>query len=309
MEALVSIIMPAYNAEVYISEAIGSIREQTYQNWELIIVDDGSTDLTANIVKKFADLDNRIKYTYQQNSKQGKARNLGIKKSSGEFLAFLDTDDLWLPHKLEFSLKEFEKGDYDLLFTETYVFYNNNELVEISNLPMMNIVPGIYSGTKGLSSFLSINKIPFLTVLVRKEVVTAVGCFNDWGLAEDYELWLNLLVAGYTIKGIKIPLALYRIHANSSTYHDRVAVKGVAIMLSHFFNEHPEIKQYYKPQIKGWLKRLIILHYRSNEGLFKHTEIFKDFKKEILFYQLILKVKNFLPNKVINYLVFKLYSE
>src|SRR5882757_4082321 len=97
---LVSVIMPAYNAEKYIAEAINSVKQQTYTAWELIVIDDGSTDNTAAIIKKYAGTDNRIMYTYQANGGQGKARNNGLKKATGEYVAFLDADDLWIPEKL-----------------------------------------------------------------------------------------------------------------------------------------------------------------------------------------------------------------
>ena len=89
MNILVSIIMPAFNSQRYISESIESIIAQTYTNWELIVVDDGSTDRTAEIVSTFTKSDNRIRYIYQENQRQGKARNAGISISKGEWIAFL----------------------------------------------------------------------------------------------------------------------------------------------------------------------------------------------------------------------------
>src|ERR1700759_692275 len=99
-EPLVSVITPAYNAGNFIHETIDSVIAQTYTNWELIIIDDGSTDNTAAIVKQYVVRDSRIKYLYQQNGKQGKARNNGMTHSSGTIIAFLDADDTWTPHKL-----------------------------------------------------------------------------------------------------------------------------------------------------------------------------------------------------------------
>src|ERR1700744_5385897 len=101
MAELISIIMPAYNAENFIGSAIESVLDQTYLNWELIVVNDGSTDQTAAIVETFAASDKRIKCISQPNMRQGAARNTGIKNSRGDLIAFLDADDLWLPGKLE----------------------------------------------------------------------------------------------------------------------------------------------------------------------------------------------------------------
>ncbi|EFB2869765.1 glycosyltransferase family 2 protein, partial [Escherichia coli] len=102
MDYLVSIIMPSYNSEFTIKESIKSVIEQTYSNWELLITDDCSTDRTCQIVKEFVEQDDRIKlFVSDKNKGAGAARNNSIKESSGRFLAFLDSDDLWAPDKLK----------------------------------------------------------------------------------------------------------------------------------------------------------------------------------------------------------------
>ncbi len=98
---LVTVVIPAYNREKFLPETIESVRTQTFQDWELIIVDDGSTDDTATIVSQLSKTDHRIRYIWQQNSERAVARNRGIKESRGAYIAFLDSDDLWLPNKLE----------------------------------------------------------------------------------------------------------------------------------------------------------------------------------------------------------------
>ena len=112
---VVSVIMPAYNASNYVQEAINSVIGQTYSNWELIIVDDGSTDATSSIIAQYRNHDNRIKSFYQDNGKQGKARNLGIEYARGIYVAFLDADDFWLPEKLEIQLEEIQLKNVDLV--------------------------------------------------------------------------------------------------------------------------------------------------------------------------------------------------
>ena len=104
-EPLVSIIVPSYNSEKFIGNTITSIVNQSYKNWELLIIDDCSKDGTVNIVKSFASGDSRIKlHINEVNVGAGKTRNHGIEKSVGRFVAFLDSDDQWLPHKLETQL-------------------------------------------------------------------------------------------------------------------------------------------------------------------------------------------------------------
>ena len=95
----VSVIMPAYNAATFIAGSIKSVVKQSFTNWELIIIDDGSTDNTKNIINCFINKDARIKYHYQQNGKQGKARNAGLALAKGKYIAFIDADDVWLPNK------------------------------------------------------------------------------------------------------------------------------------------------------------------------------------------------------------------
>jgi teichuronic acid biosynthesis glycosyltransferase TuaG len=101
--------MPAYNAEKYIAESIRSALDQTHTNWELVVVDDGSTDGTAEIVRGFRRADDRIKYIFQQNGRLGKARNTGLENSTGRLIAFLDSDDLWARGKLELQVKIMEE--------------------------------------------------------------------------------------------------------------------------------------------------------------------------------------------------------
>ena len=114
-DELISIIMPAYNAGKYIKESIESVFNQTYQNWELIIIDDGSTDNTSEVVQPFLIKDRRIQYYLQENGKQGKARNAGIKRSKGNLIAFLDADDVWMPAKLQAQIGVLKQNDADLV--------------------------------------------------------------------------------------------------------------------------------------------------------------------------------------------------
>ena len=117
-EEKVSIVMPVYNAEKYISEAIESILGQTYDNWELLVVDDCSTDRSSQILQKYAELDKRIKPSFlRQNSGAAAARNEGIKRASGKYLTFLDSDDIWLKDKLKKQVGIMEKEGYVFSFT------------------------------------------------------------------------------------------------------------------------------------------------------------------------------------------------
>jgi teichuronic acid biosynthesis glycosyltransferase TuaG len=126
-DPLVSVIMPAFNAEKYIEESINSVIGQTFLNWELIIINDGSTDSTEHIAGKYAATDARVKLVTQENKRLGAARNTGILNSKGNWIAFLDADDLWMPDKLKKQLcvaKTEPKAG--VIFTDGFTFYDNS---------------------------------------------------------------------------------------------------------------------------------------------------------------------------------------
>jgi glycosyltransferase involved in cell wall biosynthesis len=149
--------MPAYNAANYIQEAIDSVINQTFVDWELIIVDDGSTDHTKEVIAKNVLVDERIHYYYQKNGKQGKARNLAISKSKGTYLAFLDADDLWIPQKLEIQLIEIEEKNVDLVFSDSYIFSTQQQA---DSNKRMHTINRLLQGDEALRLFLIGNRIP-----------------------------------------------------------------------------------------------------------------------------------------------------
>lgn len=274
---LVSVIMPAYNASNYIEEAIASVVVQTYVDWELIIVDDGSTDTTAEKVQTWLEKESRIQYYYQDNGKQGKARNLGISKSKGEYLAFLDADDLWMPEKLEIQIEQIKQNNIDLVFSDSYRFVNK-EVMDVSR--RMNVKTTFFNGKKAVQLFLEANRIPILTVLVKKEKVEAVGCFSEsTGIqnAEDYHLWLKLLISNAAFYSFDTVLAKYRLHDNSVTAQDSWATNKVIDVFFDLLCLYPS----YKKEIKQGLKSKFIIIYKSN--LFTKAELAVWIKKNITY--------------------------
>lgn len=215
---LVSIIMPAYNAGKFITESIQSVINQSYPHWELIIINDGSTDDTEEKVKSLQANNSRIVYVLQQNGGQGKARNRGLEEAQGDYIAFLDSDDLWVAHKLKFQVDLMQKHpEIDLLFSGAVAFKDsiNNTLQ-----PLNHNNSAIYSGEDAIRTFIKGNKVPILTGLVKRDVMEAVGNF-DASLhlqnVEDSHLWLKMLFANYTLKSCPEVLAYYRIHEAQAT--------------------------------------------------------------------------------------------
>lgn len=124
----ISVIIPTYNREITIERSIKSVLNQTYQNWELIIIDDGSTDNTKNIINPYLN-SKRIKYFYKKNGGVATARNLGIKKSNGDYIAFLDSDDECLPKRLEIQLNEMKNLDSDFSICNSYDILENKKII------------------------------------------------------------------------------------------------------------------------------------------------------------------------------------
>jgi len=213
--SFVSVIVPTYNRANLVSETIKSILNQTYKNFELIVVDDGSTDNTEEVIKKFND--NRIKYIKIDNwGGPAKPRNTGIKKARGEYIAFCDDDDIWLPEKLEKQIKVFQ------ISNETAMLYTRFKRIEgdiISN----RILPknGKY---KSGNIFKSLYFKPFIacsSVIVKRSVLDQVGFFDtDPNLIaiEDIDLWLRIALK-YIIRCTdNLPLILYRVHPQNISY-------------------------------------------------------------------------------------------
>lgn len=186
----VSIIIPTYNRANLISEAIDSVLAQTYRNFEIIVVDDGSTDNTKEVLSKY---NGQIKYIYQDNKGGAEARNNGIKNAQGEYIAFLDSDDLWLPNKLEKQVKYlFDNINISLIYSDAYL--SNSENVDSKTL--FDIVhPFLSNDKKEVLRYLFLHKPIYpSTVVTKRSCFDKVGLFNSSlrNLGEDYDMWLRI---------------------------------------------------------------------------------------------------------------------
>ena len=203
---LVSIVTPSYNCEPFIAETIQSVINQTYTNWELLIVDDNSSDNSVAIIKEFLLIDTRIQL-FQQDVNQGAAiaRNIGIEKSKGEFIAFLDSDDLWMPKKLELQIAFMQKNDFNFTHT-SYFFIDESSKV----LPKTYVVKGKLS----YKDMLYTNRIGCLSVVLNQSKMGKIFMPN-MRKRQDYAHWLNILKVEDFVYGLDQPLAKYRIRKNS----------------------------------------------------------------------------------------------
>lgn len=227
---LVSVIIPTYNSEKYISCAVDSVLAQNYKELEIIVIDDGSTDKTQTIIKKYS---NNVRYIYQKNSGLSNARNKGIKSSKGEFIAILDSDDEWLPKKIELQMEVMRKSaSIGIVSCGGYLIdsngrieglverknYSSNRLL-INDLLLKNVVSG--------GSF----------ALIRKKCFDKVGMFDEnLSSAEDWDMWLRI-AKYFDIRFVEKPLARIRVRQESMS-----APRNVDTML---INELKVIDKFY----------------------------------------------------------------
>jgi glycosyltransferase involved in cell wall biosynthesis len=222
--AKVSVIIPNYNYAQYLPECITSVLNQSYEQIEIIVVDDGSTDNSMDILKQFG---NSIKVISQKNRGQATARNVGIKASSGEWIALLDSDDVWLPHKIETQLnvlKEYPTWQFiGSKHTDTQNCDDNN----VSCFPV------------DLKYFLSNSMAPSSTLL-HKNCFETVGYFNEDRAVkgvEDKDLWLR--IAQQFAGGIlNAPLFRYRQHPEQENRKVAQMISAERAVLRSFFSNH-----------------------------------------------------------------------
>ena len=216
---LVSIITPVYNGKQYLSEAIESALAQTYQNFELLIVNDGSTDNSKVIITSSL-CDPKIRYFEQQNAGVAAARNLALRNANGKYIGFLDQDDLWLPDKLSTQI-EFLETNQEIAFVHSRQSYIQADGTPIADYPK-DWVSDLHG--KCFTELFKRNRIAVLTVLLRKNVIDEIGFFNETvSRVDDYELWLRIC-SKYSIGFQDKKLALYRCHDTNAS-HDYIKME------------------------------------------------------------------------------------
>ena len=207
-QPLVSVIMPCYNMEKFIAYTIESVQRQIYPHWELLIVDDASTDRTADIIKSHQNQDNRINLIVKpKHSGIADTRNQCLKMAKGRFLAFLDSDDLWHPEKLEQQLQ---------FMTEKNIgfSYSSYDCVDENGNPLEKTVKA--AGDLDYDAYLRNTIIGCSTVMLDKTIVGEVVVPN-FRTSEDTATWLNILKRGFLAYAIEQPLTSYRIRQHSAS--------------------------------------------------------------------------------------------
>ena len=212
---LISIITPSYNSEKFISQTIESVLSQTYQNWEMIIVDDKSPDNSNIIIEKYIKQDKRIKLIkLNQNSGPAVARNLAIKEAKGRYIAFLDADDVWYPDKLEKQIAFMKENN--LVFT-----YSAYELIDENNNSIGKFVPPSFITYESMLKTCSVGCLT--AIYDTKKLGKIFMPIID--KRQDYGLWLKILKKIKVTKGLNETLAKYRIRKNSVSSNKLKAAK------------------------------------------------------------------------------------
>lgn len=216
-EGLVSIITPCYNGGKYISETIESVMAQSYKNWEMLIVDDGSKDNSADIVNSYSVKDQRIKLIQQENRGSAAARNNGIRQASGQYIALLDADDLWMPKFLEKQIAYMKKKK-TVCVSCAYGRINEKsedilspvypkEVITVKDMMIMNRIgclSGLYDASKHGKVYL------------REELKS---------IRDDYAYWLDIVKLEGKAYGNREVLAKYRVLGNSTTGNKKKLIK------------------------------------------------------------------------------------
>lgn len=226
---LVSIIVPVFNGERHICETLDTAIFQSYKNIEIIVVNDGSLDKTINILNKYG---NKIKVVNQENLGIRMARNVGVDNSKGEFIAFLDQDDLFDINKTQKQVEIFSLfSDVDVVCSDARLINENSEVIR--NKIIGEKIKNFQFNTM---DFIKNNRILTLTVMIRRSAFQRVGGFydKDRSLGEDYELWLDLSAEKCKFFFIEDALASYRIHSGNTSKNKYLVHSGEVNVLRRF---------------------------------------------------------------------------
>lgn len=241
MDALVSIVMPTYNQDRFIGKAIQTVIDQSYPHWELIVVNNFSTDTTKSVVESFQD--QRIKVIdFANGGVIAASRNLAIKMSAGSLVAFLDSDDYWSREKLSSCLAKLASG-YDLVCHGEYFFSDGSEA----------FVPTTY-GPESNCRFLDLlsngNCLSTSAIVVKKSLLEKIGFFDETKLlntAEDFDLWIRAAKSGARIGILDEMLGYYRLHSTSASASQVRNAKASLAVLDKYSGDR-------SLSLYGWMK-------------------------------------------------------
>ena len=242
-QLLVSVVMPAYNSAKYIEQSIRSVQGQSFENWELLVIDDASTDQTAQIVLDLAAQDRRIKL-HVNDANQGTAwcRNYAAQLSQGDVVAFLDSDDIWHPGKLERQLRFLEKTQADLVYC-SYGYIDESGIKSSKSFRA--------PGQATFKQMLKQNVIGCSTVMIRGTLAKQYS-FPPQHHFEDFIFWLSMLRDGKQLYGMQDVLVDYRIRKHSRSNNKLLCAKHRWFVFRDFLKFSRLKSMYYMAQYALW---------------------------------------------------------
>ena len=227
---LVSVILPTYNRAEFLPDSIGSILSQTYDSYEIIVVDDGSMDNTKEVLYPFYQ---RIKYLRLENNRGASvARNIGIQSAQGKYIAFIDADDIWLPEKLQTDIEYFNKHpDVSMVYSKHVNIDKNGRVLDEASkrrLPSGNVFAQLFSEQ---------NFIITSSVVVRKEIFETTGLFDvQLFNCQDWDMWLQIAFY-FKVVGINTPLVKYRHNLHSLSKNRNNVLKYQKMVIDKIYNK------------------------------------------------------------------------
>lgn len=230
----ISIMIPTYNCGVFLGRAIDTALAQSYTDYEIIIIDDGSTDNTRDLVAGYG---NKVRYFHQPNRGLSSARNLALSHATGEFVAYLDADDMWYPQKLESQVAFLDAHkECGLVHSEVSVIDEDDKILHTCfNQETGRLFPQGYC----LNDLLQRCHIQILTVLERRQCLDCAGIFDErLAIAQDYHHWINVALQGFAIGYLPEPLGKYRWRAGSLMSSQRRLLGDFTKIYEILLNEH-----------------------------------------------------------------------
>ncbi|SOD19853.1 glycosyltransferase family 2 protein [Pedobacter xixiisoli] len=290
--SLISVIIPTHNYGHLITETINCLFDQTFKDWEAIIVDDGSTDGTKDIVEKLISLDSRLSYIEQPNRGVSSARNLGLKNAKGKYIQFLDADDLISPNKIEAQLALMESNpEIDICLVNAKYFESENKEQYYSTIDKkQQHAPEKISGLGFpiIHAYLQNNKSVIQSPIFKKAIIESVGAFKEtMPYLEDWDLWFRIAIYNYRFGFLddESALALVRIHPLSASQKDNSLLEAEAelraLIKGYVINSTLPAPQ--KAELLALNKKLLINTFKY---LMAKTHI-SDLSKFVKYYQLL----------------------
>ncbi|MGR3294293.1 MAG: glycosyltransferase family 2 protein [Candidatus Scalindua sp.] len=281
----ISVVIPLYNAEKYIGDTLESVLAQTYNVFEIIVVNDGSTDSSLDVVKKYSD----VTVISQENQGEAGARNKGVVLSKGDFIAFMDHDDLWVPDKLKIQMEYFENNPQVGLVYSQYTSFRDGKILRTR--PQNG-----YSGWI-FTKLLYKSIIQASTVIVKRECLDVVGPYDEaFAFADEYDMFLRVskkFQCGFVDKG----LTRYRVHDTNSSKNVFLFDKENLGVYKKIYDNFTDLDGKQKKILR---KRIARYSMKVAEGLFSQGKLeeSKEYQKEAL---------NYLPfyKRITSNLIFK----